>query len=136
MISQAEDTARQTVAGLWGPVRRRLSPRRRRRPHVPICLTGLPPVSPTWIAQTFPVLCGSAPRTHTDLTETVTASAATSTEQEPAAASTERDVRFGVDAPLAEWALRETCAAAWTLPAADVCRAGPSQWCWRMAQFP
>lgn len=51
-----------------------------------------------------------------------------------AAASTERDVRFGADAPLDERALREARAAAGTLPAVGARYTGPSQRCRQTAQ--
>ncbi|MDF3140568.1 MULTISPECIES: histidine phosphatase family protein [unclassified Streptomyces] len=50
------------------------------------------------------------------------------------AASTERDVRFGADAPLDERALREARAAAGMLPVAGARYTGPSQRCRQTAQ--
>ncbi|WP_254643557.1 thermonuclease family protein [Streptomyces sp. BV286] len=81
VISQAEDTARQTVAGLWAACPETTEPSAPDTPARPDLPDGPPPAYPTWIARTFPVLCGLAPRTRTDSTETVTASAATPTEQ-------------------------------------------------------
>lgn len=51
------------------------------------------------------------------------------------AASTERDVRFGADAPLDERALRQARAVAGMLPAAGTWYSGPSQRCRQTAQF-
>ncbi|WP_043455043.1 histidine phosphatase family protein [Streptomyces fulvoviolaceus] len=50
------------------------------------------------------------------------------------AASTERDVRFGADAPLDERALRGVRTAVGSLPAADARCTGPSQRCKQTAQ--